>query len=145
MPLFPPARRDWSCGAEIALPLSDGMSQWPPKDWMNMDPDTRLLIWEVAATSLAIKFGMALDRASVQDAFQFLALPGSRSIEATGLEKDLRRGNFMALRRVLQKKKFPGDEALLEMLGQAFLVSESRKPGPYQDLLMAVEDIPLRI
>ena len=87
MPLLPPARRNWAEEEVIVLPSSLPVSRWPPKGWLKLSPDSKLLIWETVATTLAIHDGMELDRGDVLDTFNFLALPGSRNPHFTAISR----------------------------------------------------------
>ena len=90
MPLLPPARRNWAEEEVIALPSSLPVSRWPPKGWLKLSPDSKLLIWETVATTLAIHDGMVLDRGDVLDTFNFLALhPGILHFTAISRQRDI--------------------------------------------------------
>ncbi|CAC5373255.1 unnamed protein product [Mytilus coruscus] len=41
MPLFPPARRDWTGEVQVKLPGDVLTTDWPPQDWKDITPDTR--------------------------------------------------------------------------------------------------------
>ena len=100
MPLLAPTRRNWSEEEAIVLPSTSPVSTWPPKGWFGLTPDVKLLMWETVATSLALSDGLDLERGGILDAFNFLALPGSKDpVIKTNLQS-ARYYNFKAVRDV---------------------------------------------
>ncbi|CAC5415186.1 unnamed protein product [Mytilus coruscus] len=49
MPLFPPARRDWTGEVQVKLSGDVLTKDWPPQGWKDMTEDTRKLKWEFIA------------------------------------------------------------------------------------------------
>ena len=79
MPLLPPARRQWE-KEEVVVLTSGGVTiPWPPKDFAAMSKDKRLLELEYTAMTLkrSLPGGLDVERASLLDEFNFLALPGT--------------------------------------------------------------------
>ncbi len=100
MPLIAPARRDWTGDRVVILPdeAPFALSCWPPKGWRNHTADSRLLLWEAAATSLA--FGHtagSLDREDILDSYNFLALPGTANPALRSTGHHIRYFNFKCL------------------------------------------------
>jgi hypothetical protein len=52
MPLFPPARRNWTGEDTVTLPGDVTNRKWPPQGWRNLTPDQRKLQWEFMVSSL---------------------------------------------------------------------------------------------
>jgi hypothetical protein len=145
MPLFPPARRNWTGESTLKLPLQGSFQTWPPAGWQQMSPDTRLLLWETVSTTLAVQFNMALDRQSILDSFQFLALPGSKDPSTATTESRMRHGNFSILRKISLGKQVVAAETLLSMFEVGHQSSHSSRPGEYRDLIVLASTIPLRL
>jgi hypothetical protein len=145
MPLFPPARRDWEKAAGVTIPLTGPITVWPPADWKTMSADTKLLLWQTVATSLSIQWGLPLDRHFILDAFQFLALPGTKEVEIVSPEARLRHANFTTIRNIAQKKQVVGAESLIAIYEAGYHKSFSAQPGHYRDFLQSLNHIPIRI
>lgn len=112
MPLLPPARRNWVNEETIVLPASSPVSRWPPKNWVSMTSDAKLLLLETVATSLTLKDGLSsdLDRGEVIDAYNFLALPGSASIPLSSPMQMARYSNFRVLKYIALLKCAPAEK-----------------------------------
>jgi len=80
MPQLQPARREWKEGQVVQFVEGDFTLSWPPKNFTSITPDQKLLQWEFAAMSLLRAKGedtTAIDRCTLLDTFNFLALPGT--------------------------------------------------------------------
>ncbi|XP_045171038.2 probable inactive protein kinase DDB_G0270444 [Mercenaria mercenaria] len=82
MPMCPPARQQWGPDTLEEIDLGNGqVVQWPPKGWLNMTPDRRLLTVEMMAMTLeAFVYGEVapeMSRCYLLDKYKFLALPGA--------------------------------------------------------------------
>ena len=109
MPLLPPARRNWGEEEQIVLPASSPVPCWPPKRWSSLTPDTKLLLWEAVATSLAIKDGLELNRGEIIDTYNFLALPGSSDPNLQTNLQSARYYNYKAVRDICLGKSKSND------------------------------------
>jgi len=145
MPLFPPAGWDWKAEEQVPLPLGCPLGMWPPSGWQGMSADSRLLIWETTSTVLAMKWDMPLDRSFILDAFQFLALPGTRDPPLETSEARMRHGNFTCLRKIAMDQPVGESNYLLQMFGTAFIASLSSQEGPYRDFIVSTACVPMRL
>ena len=88
---------------------------------------------------------MPLDRSSIQDAFQFLVLRGSKDPESKTLESLLRFHNFNILKNIALGKDVVGKETFISIFETALDKSFSAVPGPYQEMIWRCAKIPLRL
>ena len=145
MPLFPPARRDWSLSGSVVLPLLGPVKQWPPTGWQEMQPDDKLMAWEAVAYMMSASFGMPMRRSIILDSFQCLALPGSKDPHIQTAEDKMRHGNFKAIRSIALGTVGSSDEALLNMFQSAHDNSPATREGGYRSFLQSIADVPLRL
>lgn len=145
MPLFPPARRNWTQESTLQIPLEGFLQTWPPLGWQKMSPDTRLLLWEALSTNLALLWNLPLERSTLLDSFQFLALPGSKESTCVGVEGRMRHANYTILRKIALGQEVTGKATIIDMLEAAFMSSSSCMSGGYRDLLVAAAATPLRL
>ena len=146
MPLFPPARRDWTSGVEIQLPIPGSLSMWPPAGWKTMSADIKLLLWETVSTLLATLVFQAIpeDRGLLLDTFQFLALPGTRERKLVSPFQMMRHSSFTTVRKIAAGDYHLSDATTLIEQFEAACLS-SPKPELYQLLINAIKEVPLRI
>jgi hypothetical protein len=79
------------------------------------------------------------------DAFQFLALPGTRDVEISSAEARLRHSNFTIVRNIAQKKPVFGADKLMAIYEAGYQNRFSAQAGPYRDFLQSINHIPIRI
>jgi hypothetical protein len=80
MPVFPPARREWSADEVITIIEDDVKFKWPPKDWKYLSPDNKLLQFEFSVFAILKQRGVTpKSRSYTHDLFNFLVLPGTAS------------------------------------------------------------------
>ncbi|VDI79098.1 Hypothetical predicted protein [Mytilus galloprovincialis] len=79
MPLFPPARRDWTGEVQVKLPGEVLTKDWPPQGWKEMTPDTKKLNWEFISFQYeqVSNHPTVPSRAGLLDKYNMLALPGT--------------------------------------------------------------------
>ncbi|KAH3816040.1 hypothetical protein DPMN_144582 [Dreissena polymorpha] len=147
MPLFPPGRHDWTLATPVALPVTGPLSTWPPADWQQMSPEDKLMAWEATAYTLGVSFNFPVSRNYLLDAFQCLALPGSRNLSINSHEAQMRHFNYMALRNIAVEKtpNGPCDSNIVASLQAASSLSMSQVEGPYKTFISSLEGIPLRL
>ncbi|MEW8544172.1 MAG: hypothetical protein AB2693_11620 [Candidatus Thiodiazotropha sp.] len=96
LPMFAPARRDWSKGELLCIDEGPEAFSWPPLNWQSMDADKRLLSVEFAANliefCLSKKFP-TLSRSNLLDKYMynFLVLPGTSRIRRSEQERYMQR------------------------------------------------------
>ncbi|KAH3851643.1 hypothetical protein DPMN_094125 [Dreissena polymorpha] len=147
MPLFPPGRRDWTLATPVALPVTGPLSTWPPANWQQMSPEDKLMAWEATAYTLGVSFSFPISRNYLLDAFQCLALPGSRNPSINTHEAQMRHFNYMTLRNIAVEKTpyGPCDSNIVASLQAASSLSMSHVEGPYKTFISSLEGIPLRL
>ena len=146
MPLCPPARREWTSGMKIQIPIPGPLSVWPPNDWQLMSPDMKLLTYETVATLLhtCIYDRVPEDRHVVLDQFNFLALPGMRESKLLVPSQLMRYYNFTIIRKIASGEyKMTDGETIVTQFEAAATVNVL--PRMFTLLLEAIKDIPLRI
>jgi hypothetical protein len=79
------------------------------------------------------------------DAFQFLALPGTRDVKTSSAEARLRHTNFTIVRNIAQKKPVVGADKLIAIFEAEYQNSFSAQPGHYRNFLQSLNNIPIRI
>ena len=105
MPLLAPARRNWTSEEEIKLPLYSPFDLWPPRRWMALSSDMKLMVWESAAMALALKDGFVdLDRGEILDHYKFLAPPSSASPQLKSSFQTSRYFTFKVVRDIFLGK-----------------------------------------
>lgn len=116
MPLLPPARRNWTSEEEIKLPLAAPFSSWPPHKWMTFSNDAKLMAWESAAMTLALKDGFVdIERGEILDTYNFLALPGSTAPQLRSSFQTARYFTFKVVRDVFLGKA-PSSESNRQLI-----------------------------
>lgn len=144
MPLFPPARRNWE-GKSVLLPLTEPFKMWPPVSWQDMSGDTRNLMMESVATSLAMKWKMPLDREYITDCFNFLILPGSSRREIHSRESHARHSNLSIIKKISFGEKVINADCLISMYQFATSKSVINNHVGYTALLNECKDVPLMV
>ena len=78
MPLFPPARREWTNMQPVKI-CTDPIMVWPPENWEELSADSRLTAWQFTAMALEFREGVRLitNQQDVLDKYAMLALPGT--------------------------------------------------------------------
>ena len=79
MPQGQPARRTWDKEEEVELTEGTLTICWPPRKWKDLDPQQKLLQWELAAMQILKVRGdeyQSITQTDLLDQFNFLALPG---------------------------------------------------------------------
>ena len=115
MSLLPPARRQWE-KEEVVVLTSGGVTiPWPPKGFDAMSKDKRLLELEFTAMTLkrSLPGGLDVERASLLDEFNFLALPGTvclspRKLSPPGVKS--RVYLYQAVRNIAMGRARPGEK-----------------------------------
>ncbi|CAC5414117.1 unnamed protein product [Mytilus coruscus] len=79
MPLFPPARRDWTGEVQVKLPGDVLTKNWPPQGWKEMTQDTKKLNWEFIGFQYeqVSNHTTVPSRAGLLDKYNMFALPGT--------------------------------------------------------------------
>lgn len=148
MPMFAPARRDWTKGGLLVLDVGDTNFTWPPLGWQDLDADRRLLSSEFAAMAIEFKrTGLfpTLSRGTLLDKYNFLVLPGSAKIrrsESESRQHKSRFYNYQELRRIsLSSTSSKDDSDFVDFFERA------KKGGFTDDIVRAIDvlRVPLRL
>ena len=98
MPLCPPAKRDWTKMCE--LEIHSAVMKWPPKDYLQLTQDSRLLAFEYIAMFVehqSKKRFPCIERSLLHHKYNFLSLKGMGKLHNTSSEKSaaaIRKANF---------------------------------------------------
>lgn len=138
MPMCPPARRQWGPETLEEIDIGNGqVVQWPPKGWLNMTPDKRLLTVEMMAMTLeAFVNGEVvpeMSRCYLLDKYKFLMLPGALVYHKEKGEDTVTRAryqNFKFLKEVVAGKKLSFAEIQHLMALESISISQSLPLDP---------------
>lgn len=102
MPLLPPGKRDWQSVPDESVQLCDRLV-WPPKGWMQLSADQKLLAWEYAAMLLSQPVDSSSlcvsERTHLLHRYMFLMLPDTADSPLNTFGKQ-RAGNYEAVRLI---------------------------------------------
>ena len=143
IPLFPPARRNWSTDEAVTLSESSLQFKWPPLGWQRLSPDQRLMRVEFVVMQILTlrNVPLTMERSEMLLPFNFLVLPGS-------LPPREKKGNsatsscfhvYQRLREMAITSR--GDEKWLHMIECASMMRDVTN----DHLLKQIERISLRL
>lgn len=147
MPLFPPARREWTTSEAVTLTEGSLSIKWPPKNWVALSPDQKLLQLEFLSFQILQERGINtsnLDRSDILDEFNFLALPGTKAYTLPDKVKhpaSHSRFDMYTTLRFIANGKGMKDEKWLSMVECGCMLRETKN----DKLLRQCQNVPLRI
>lgn len=138
MPLFPPARRQWSQTSPVTLTGKNGETiSWPPKE-PGDDRQRRLNFMSAAIRLDSVNLFPASSEDIIFDKFNFLVLPGTATIPISSSSGQQR---FFNYKTIVNYVKHGKDEQLAKML-----ISGSTSRSKDTDYIISkLSHIPLRI